>query len=350
MDRIREAVHELLAVFRSATSKHDAHRAAAPIMEQLTRQPAFLTAVIEKYLGTRGSLDRKNYPVVGMEISENPWFGLVANCWIPLPGRETHISTKCIHHHGNMLLTTATLFGPGYEHWMFTKPRPVDPARGVYEMELLEAAPHPQHHVSFVDAWIAHTPFYPKELSITLALWSNRFDTTWRDHVKRLPGVRTNAAALREVGVKMGLKKALDLKVVDSYDFFPTPEGFQVMRERKEFELGPMEDHVHSVFHVVQRTGNEHLGRVIRAQLERGAVSVGRPVVERLLSDLERGRPIEGRLSSMHYGIPYANFTRDDVFGALTALGKKKVDDGGKLASAPGGQAAPRASTQREHV
>ena len=242
MDRIREAVGELLRVFRSAASKHEANQAAAPIMEQLTRHPAFLTVVIEKYLSTPGSLDRKNYPVVGMEIASNPWFGLVANCWIPLPGRETHISTKCIHHHGNMLLTTATLFGSGYEHWMFTRPSELDAATGLYEMKLIESAPHPKHHVSFVDAWIAHTPFYPKDLSITLALWSNQKPTTWRDRVKRLPGVSANANTLRDVAVKLGMAKALDLKIVESYDFFPVADGFQVMRERKEFGLGPVED------------------------------------------------------------------------------------------------------------
>lgn len=342
MDRIHEAVHELVGIFKSAPSKHDANRSAARIMEQLTRQPAFFTAVLEKYLSTAASLERKNYPVVGIEIASNPWFGLVANCWIPLPGRETHISTKSIHHHGNMLLTTATLFGPGYEHWMFSTPKEVDAERGIYEMELQEVAPHPRHHVSFVDAWIAHTPFYPKELSITLALWSNRSETIWRDHLKRLPIISKNASVLREVAVKAGLKDALDLKVVASYDFFPTPDGFQVMRERREFELGPVEDHVHSVFHVIQRTGNEHLGRRIKKLLEGGGLRAARPTVERLLGDLERGRPIEGRLSSMHYGVPYANFTRDDVRGALGALGK--VDHGSKFASASGGQEAPRAN------
>ena len=60
MDRVREALRELVAVFQRASSKHEANRAAAPIMEQLTREPAFFTAVIEKYLATTGSLDRRN--------------------------------------------------------------------------------------------------------------------------------------------------------------------------------------------------------------------------------------------------------------------------------------------------
>jgi hypothetical protein len=346
MDRVREAVDELAKVFRASSSKHAANRTAARILEQLTRQPAFLTAVLANYLAMPRTLDRRNYPVVAIPIATTPWFGLVANCWIPLPGRETTISTKAIHHHGNMLLTTATLFGPGYEHWMFSTPKLVDAESGLYSMDLLEVAPHPQHHVSFVDAWIAHTPFYPRELSITLALWSNRFDTTWRDHVKRLPGVSANANVLRKAALKFGLRKALDLKVIESFDFFPTGAGFANMRDRKEFDLGPTDDHLHSVFHVIQRTGNEHLGRVVRGQLERGAVNdAARPTVERLLSDLNRGVAIEGRLSSNHYGLQYANFSRDDVFGALRALGKK-VDHGGKLAPTQGHQETHRSGAQ----
>lgn len=344
MDRIREAVEELLAVFRKAPSKHEANKLVAPIMEQLTREPSFLTAVIAKYLASPRSFNRGNYPVVGMEIASNPWFGLVANCWIPLPTQETHISTKAIHHHGNMLLTTATLFGAGYEHWMFSMPKETS-AEGIYEMDLLEVAPHGKHHVSFVDAWIAHTPFYPKELSITLALWSNQFETTWRDHLKRMPFVSENATALRKLAVKAGLTSTLDLKVVNSFDFFPVENGFQVMRERKEFQLGPNEDHLHSLFHVVQQTGNEHLSRLVRGHLNRGAIQAT-PVVEKLLGSLEGGAPIEGRLSSMHYGVPYANFTRNDVYGALRALGKKVDADGGKFNPAPSGQETARANAE----
>lgn len=339
MDRIREAVAELKGVFQAAPTMHEAHKTAAPMMEQLTREPAFLTAVLEKYVSNPRSLDRRNYPVVALDIALTPWFSLVANCWIPLPGRETHISTKAIHHHGNLLLTTATLFGPGYEHWMFSKPDQLDAAGGKYRMDLLEVAPHPQHHVSFVDAWIAHTPFYPKDLSITLALWSSQFRTTWLDHVKRQRWLSRHAQVPKAIAAKLGLAKTLDLKIVESYDFFPAGETFQVMRERKEFDLGPTEDHLHSVFHVVQRTGNEHLARRIRKHVD--VVKAGRATLVRLLGDLERGTPIEGRLSAGHYDLPFANFTRDDVFRALRA--GERNHDGGKFASATNGKAADRA-------
>src|SRR5438067_5043713 len=100
IDRLRDADSELLRAFRASNDKHEANARAKPIMEQLSRDPTFFAAVLEKYVSTPGALDKGNYPVVGMEITTNPWFGLVANCWIPLPDRATNVSTKAIHHHG----------------------------------------------------------------------------------------------------------------------------------------------------------------------------------------------------------------------------------------------------------
>lgn len=344
MDRLREAEAELVAIFRTSATKHEANARAKPILEQLTRDPRFLSAVIAKYLTTPGALDKKNYPVVGMEIALNPWFGLVANCWIPLPGRETNISTKAIHHHGTMLLSTATVFGPGYEHWMFSMPQPVTKGSDVYAMKLLEAAPHPKHHVSFVDKWTAHAPLYPESLSITLALWSNSLPTTWRDRIKRLPVFKGRENQLRRLAVRLGLKKGLDLKVVDSFDFYPEEDGFKVTRDRTEFTLGPNEDHVCSVFHVVQQTGNEHLARTVRKAIDARKVTTGRPAVERLVAQLEKGTPIEGRLSSGHYGVPRMNFTRAEIERALaavkaTAEQKQGEAHGRKFASEAHGEA-----------
>jgi len=331
MDRLRDAEAELVRVFEKAHTKHEANELARPVMEQLSRDPSFLAAILERYLASPGSLDKRNYPVVGIPIALNPSFGLVANCWIPLPGRETHIATKAIHHHGDMLLSTATIFGPGYEHWMFSTPKPVAAGSDTYRMKLLESAAHPLHHISFVDAWVAHTPLYPKALSITLALWTSRFPVTWRDRAKRIPLFKGRETQLRNLAVRLGLRKKLDLKVVESFDFFPSDAGFQVMRERKEFELGPNEDHLCSVFHVVQETGNERLAQTVRRAIDQGKVHAGRQTVERLLALLDKGTPIEGKLSVGHYGLPYANFTRDDIERALSS--GKEHDRGRELAT-----------------
>ena len=121
---IDDAVAQLSAIFRRSASKGEAHEQSRPLLADLSREPRFLPAMLEHHLRKPGVLNSRNFPTVGLELSSNPYFELVANCWIPLPSRETHLPTKTIHHHGPLLLTTVTVFGPGYEHWTFTRPTP----------------------------------------------------------------------------------------------------------------------------------------------------------------------------------------------------------------------------------
>ena len=158
MNRIDEALNELTRVFENSQAKYEANERAAPVLKQLAADPGFLRDLLQRYLETPGSLDKPNYPVVSIPVGFNPLFHLVAHCWLPLPGHETHISTKAIHHHGDLLLSSVTILGPGYEHWLFTLPEPIDASRVLYKMELLEAAAHPKDQVAFVDCWTAHTP------------------------------------------------------------------------------------------------------------------------------------------------------------------------------------------------
>jgi len=243
----------------------------------------------------------------------------VTNCWIPLPERQSDISTKAIHHHGNMLLSTVTAFGPGYEHWTFTRPEVLDVEAELYVMKLIERAPHPRHHVAFVDSYIAHLPFYPPDTSVTYALWSNKFPTTWKDQVKRLPVMQKNAETLRTLAVKAGLARQFDLKVVEYFDFYPTPEGFRGIRDRREFGRGPNEDYLHSLFHFMQVTGNDGLAPVVEELLNGDRPPENAQLVQRLLQDLRSGRAIEARLSPQHYGVARANFTRAEAERALAA-------------------------------
>jgi hypothetical protein len=319
MERIRKYVDALDRIFRSTRDKHAANERSRAVLEEMSGDAAFLTEVLERHLRKPRVLDARHYPVVALEIEVNPAYTLVANCWIPLPGHESNVSTKSIHHHGDMLLSTVTSFGPGYEHWTFTKPELVDPDAELYEMRLLDRAPHPRNHVAFVDAWIAHLPFYPAGTSITYALWTSRFPVTWKDHVKRVPLLQKNSAALRSLAAKAGLAQQLELKVIEYFDFYPTADGFRGIRERTEFERGPNEDYLYSLFHIIQATGNEGLATLIEEQLRAARPPENHELVARLADDLRSGHPIEGRLSPTHYGIACANFTLDEVAGALAA-------------------------------
>jgi hypothetical protein len=305
--------------FSRTRDKHAAHRRIVPILQDLAARKEVLPAILARHVARPGVLNSHHYPVVSCDIAHEPHFGLVANCWIPLPNRETDLSTKAIHHHGDMLLTTVTAFGPGYEHWTFTTPELRDGARQLYAMNLIERGPHPLGHVAFVDSGVAHVPFYPKDLTITLALWSSRKQTTWKDRLKRIPVLHRHSSTLRRVGATLGFVRALDLKMVEYFDYSPTPHGFQGIKEREEFPRGPNSDYLHSVFHVIQRTGSEGVSAAIQRQVESGRVQ-NSSLVGQLLEDLRNGRTIEGRLSAGHYGVPHANFSGASIKQALEAV------------------------------
>jgi hypothetical protein len=317
-------------VFRLTSDKHEAHRRSRSILEDLSSEPALLRELLARVVATPGMLARANYPVVSFDLESNEDFTLVMNGWIPLPDRRTDVSTKSIHHHGNMLLTTTTVFGPGYEHWTFTTPQLLDAERALFQMRVTERAPHPLHHTAFVDHHTPHLPIYPAQLSITLALWSNRFPTTWRDRLKRIPLLQRNSRVLRDLGARLGLTGVLDLKVIDYFDFFPLESGgFQGMRQRQEFPLGPNDDFLHSLFHVLQRTGNDALTPLLKERISAEPIP-NQPLALRLVNDLQQGNLIEGRLSVGHTGVRHANFHTSEIERALAAAERP----GGPAASA----------------
>lgn len=303
-------------IFRHASSKHEAHRLSGAVIAELVADEAFLTAALTRHLSKPGSLNALNYPVVALEVESNPYYDLVVNCWIPLPTGETDLTTKAIHHHGELLLTTGTMFGPGYEHWMLARPQPVDPGRSLYAMQLVEHAQHGLHDVAFVDSYVAHVPLYPPSLTITVCLWSSRAEKTWKDTVKRIGFLQRHSAMLRTVLARVGLTRTLDLKVADTFDFRPTEGGFIGMKEREEFPLGPNEDHLYSLFHIIQQTGNVEVADTVEQQLERDRVE-NAELVRELIRRLRDGEQIEGRLSQGHYGVAHANFRRAEIERAL---------------------------------
>jgi hypothetical protein len=309
----------LKAIFRDAADKHEANSRAAEVLSEMSDDPAFFTEVLERHVKNPANLNTLHYPVVGIDIELNEDFGLVANCWIPLPDKAANISTKAIHHHGDMLLSTVTAFGTGYDHWTFATPTVVDAEAEIYELKLLEQAPHPRHHVAFVDAYVAHLPLYPPDMTITYALWSSRFRTTWKDKVKRMPIVSKNSSRLKSIATKLGMSKQLDLKIVEYFDFYPTPAGFCGIREREEFPRSTNDDYLASLFYVIQQTGNDRLASTIRATVNSAAKLVDRAGILRYTDDLEQGNPITGRLSPGHFNVPRANFTADEILAALSA-------------------------------
>lgn len=309
-------ITELDRIFAGAADKRTAHERSRGVLADMAGDPRVITEALLQRVAAADGLCRGHYPVVSLEVATTPHVDVVLNCWLPLPDRATDITTKAIHHHGTMLLTTVTVFGPGYEHWTFTRPEVVDPERELFRMQVIEQGQHGLEHQAFVDAHIAHVPLFVPSLTITLAIWSSSTPTTWKDRIKRVSTLRRNSARLRRLATKGGLANALDLKNIEYFDFYPSHSGFVGMRDRKEFPLGPPVDYLRSICHVVQETGNTALVPTVLDAAEQVSLKQQASVVQ-LAEDLRAGRPIEPILSPGHFGVPYANFRRSDIHRGL---------------------------------
>lgn len=321
---LAKAVKELLGIFRSNPDKDQAHRLATPVLEAMTHNPQVLDDIVAMNIETPGFFARTNYPVPSLSINSNAYFDIGVNCWVPLPDRDTNMSTKALHHHGPMLLSTATAFGPGYEHWMMTMPEPIEGSSGLFSMELIDRSHHARHHVAFVDKYIVHVPMYIPSLTLTYALWSNSKPTTWVDKLKRVKWIASRKAALRRLLVRLGLAKTLDLKPLEYLDYYPVEGGFKQLRNREdiEFKRGPVSDYLRSIFYVIQQTtGNKFADRIEAiVKAEPKLTESDRTLALDLVGKLKRNEEIEPRLTpGLHYGIEYANFTAERIVDSLAA-------------------------------
>lgn len=308
---------ELTRVFRRAPTKHDAHERSRQVLLDMAGDAASLRASLAREIRKPGALNTRNFPSVGITIAHTPYFGLVANCFL---SGETDLVANAIHHHGHMLLTTVTAFGPGYEHWRFTTPKMIDEHRELFSMGVIDRMQHHLGHTAFVDADMPHAVVTPPALTVTFALWSSKHPVTWREHAKRLPFVRGREQLFRKVSERLGLERALALNPVQYLDFHPVRDGFKGMRERIQYQRGPNEDFLCSFFHILQATNNEALGNVIEEQLRSGGPIDGPETIQRLLGDLRAERPIGARRTEGIHHLEHMNFKTSAIGEALAAL------------------------------
>ncbi len=313
---------QLDRTFKKEKDRQKAHATSSKILEDLSTNNTLLSEIFRSNLNKKNFFSQEHYPVLAFPICANEHYELIANVWIPLASKSTEYSTKSIHHHGPMLLTTVTAFGPGYFHYLFDRPVRDESKSNVFSMKVLAANQHERSTSLFVDQYLPHCPMYPEKLSITYALWSNSIQKQLLSRVKRLPLLRQHSTLLRQIGKKIGLTKALDLKLETYLDYYPANDHFCGVKEREEveFKKGPISDRASSIINLLQETKNEDLLSLCEKDLLANQ-SLGEQIKERclnLVSKAKAGTEIESRISDeVHFGFEKANFTHDQIKASL---------------------------------
>ncbi len=308
---ITDLNHELLGAFEGNADRRAAHRAAQRIMSRVVTEKKFRDALITQCLNSPTfMLQKRINPVIALPVFENQHFTLVANVWFPLPNESTEETHQSIHHHGNLLLSSVAGFGSGYESILFERNFEMDSKTRVTQMRIAKIYENPMGNVEFVDSYTPHVVFYPKELSVTIALWSSERATAasglrkGRIFQKSKKWIRKGLDALHLTST-IGLNQTTDL------DFFPQDGQILCLQNRVMYPVGSEENFRKNFFHLLQAFEYSDLGH-IKASLKNLPENEQKTSLT-WLKKLESGEVIPREFEKAHLEIPKINLKRDEI-------------------------------------
>ena len=303
-------VEELRSIF-SQPDLYEAHEKCVPVMDAMARDRDFFPGVIRGCLSDPQYLDQvRHYPTLAFPIEENEDFTLVANVFLPLPDGNRDLSFQSIHHHGQLILTTVSAFGAGYESIVFKPGYSIDTETGLTDMQMDRFYQNEIHNLAFIDKLTPHVVFYPESVSITLALWSREKHEAL-DKMKKMKVLQSVKKPLKRIIEMAGLNAAVGLNEVDYNDFYPEDGKIWGLKGRLGYPEGTNENWLRNVFSVVQQYGFDDMDflRQLKADCEARGQSAPSPWIDRLLA----GETIDLEFEPSHLNVDKVNLSKREI-------------------------------------
>jgi hypothetical protein len=309
-------------IFAETDDRYEVHARCKPILEKLTASPDFLYSVIRQNLRDPAFLSKKrHYSTLSMTISESPEFSFVVNIFPPLPNRQTDISFQSIHHHGSLLLSTASVFGPGYESILFKKGYSINFDTGQTDMQIDKQYQNQIGKVEFVDANQPHIVFYPSNFSATYALWCDKTKKNTKEALKKIGLINRIKKPLAKLINRVGLGKYFGLNKAEYFDFYVENGAIKALKNRLEYDQsGDNDNFLRNIFAFIQQTGFNDTAFLTdflnRADVPDTAKKYARMLIE--------GKTVTDDFYDGHLNVPYVNLKREDI---LRAVGRSSKNE-----------------------
>jgi hypothetical protein len=286
------------------------HALSKDLLLEMAKDKSILLEIIDRNIKSNGFfLKERINPVIAMSIADNPYITLVAHFWMPLPDRAINITHQSIHHHGRLLLTSVAPYGPGYASIIFKQGFTIDPKTEITAIEIDKEYKNPLYNIEYIEINTPHVVFYPKELSVTYALWTYD-ERSALDKIRKNPFLQKNKKRiLKFLNYLKGIRPKIN--TIEYFDFFPSGNNILAMKDRVMYPVGNNENFVHNVFYILQHVGyTDYIG------LEKTLISYPDKIKQQglnLISRIESGEQIEDIFDPIHLNIEKINFSREDL-------------------------------------
>ena len=308
-------IKEITSVFQIHNNdRYECHKIAKDILKRAAADKEFLFEIIRYNLSDPEFVQKKrHYSTLSLPIINTPDFNMVINVFPPLPDRRTDISFQSIHQHGNLLLTTASVFGPGYESIVYKKNYGIDPATFITKMEKEKIYTFKSGEVEFIDAFTPHVVFYPPSISATLALWSNKTKTN-SEGLKKLSVLQKFKDPIKKILKFIGLSKSFNINEIIFFDFYPEKGKLYALKERLVYNfIGSNDNFIQNIFHFIQSCGFQDENFLLELQKNDFISPFTKTIIEKFI----KKEPIKDDFLKEHLNIPKVNLSKKELLGTV---------------------------------
>ncbi|MBI2269187.1 MAG: hypothetical protein HYU69_02400 [Bacteroidetes bacterium] len=302
-------IKKIVSVFAGTANRYKAHKLAAPILLEMSRDKSFMHDVIRHNFSQPGYWNRKRlYNTLMFDVVVTSDFHIVVNIFPALPDKAADVTFQSIHHHGGMLLTTVSALGPGYSAFVFKKGFEINKQTHETKMEVDRFYYNPLYNIEFVDSWTPHVVFYPTETSVTIALWSNE-KKQLTESLKQFSFLKKYKTTLSHLINLLGLKRILGINYVEYFDFYIENSKVKALRERLHYPEGTNENFIRNMLAFAQKTGFDDY-TFINSFISRNDIN---DTAKKWIKKYSAGEKITEEFEECHLNIPKINLKKEEI-------------------------------------
>lgn len=311
-------IQEIISLEKQYSDRSTFHRHAEPILQKMGTDDAFLKLVLKRNFDDDGYLKQEwsLYNIPFFYIYETADFYLKIHFFPSMKNYVPGVAAHCIHHHNNYILTTAAIFGSGYETLLFEKNPQTDLKTLRSELKIAKHFTQREFPVHKIDAWEPHLVFNPEKFSATLQLWTPEQKRV-TDNLRTNPILKSIKTPLRKLIYLFGLEKNVGIAARNTFQWYPNGDHFQAIEEEIYFEptrkaKGPEVDSysMQTVFYFIQNRNlidEEYFQEILKRKY---LPEYYKPFIKAILN----GEKIEETYCKETINIPSKSYRMEDVF------------------------------------
>ena len=314
MEKLNDYVTAIATIFRNEKNRYKAHEMATPVLKAMGADKEVLFDIFRQNLLSKDFINKeRHYPTLAFDIYKDDNIGINGNCFMPLPDRSGDLSFQSIHHHGKLLLTTVAAFGPGYESILFKKGFVIDKENQTAHMEIEKNYQFTPGSIEFVDSDQPHVVFFPKDASITYAMFTYASVINTTQKLKNNFIARRFKEPIRKSLKMLGLLDKAGINAVENFDFYPENKKVKILKNRINFKSGTNENFLTNVFYVLQKAGFKDTDFLNKLK----TIYPSHNHLHQLIDKLIKGKEIRDEFYDFHKNVSYVNLSKQEILNAF---------------------------------